>query len=226
MAITKATSSSVAPAAKGDLVVGSATNDSGVLSVGANDTVLTADSSTATGLKWGTVSAGSNWTLLNTGGTALTGASTITISGISGKDKIMALVYYASAGAASEIDFRLNGDSSSIYSGYGSMFIGKSSYNWDVFGYYGNELISVANFARISGDGADYVMGGITFTGCNSSGSKAWQVTGASRSYNGQNGLSYNGQGIYTGTSTISSISILSSVGNFDNGTIYIYTSA
>ncbi len=54
MAITKATASSIAPAAKGDLVAGSATNDAAVLTVGANDTVLTADSSTATGLKWAT----------------------------------------------------------------------------------------------------------------------------------------------------------------------------
>jgi hypothetical protein len=52
MPITKATASSVAPAAKGDLVVGSATNDAAVLAVGTNNQVLTADSSTATGLKW------------------------------------------------------------------------------------------------------------------------------------------------------------------------------
>jgi len=52
MAITKATGASVAPAAKGDLVVGSATNDAAVLSVGTNDYVLTADSTTTTGLKW------------------------------------------------------------------------------------------------------------------------------------------------------------------------------
>ena len=54
MAITKATASSIAPAVKGDLVVGSATNDAAVLGVGANNTVLTADSSEATGLKWAT----------------------------------------------------------------------------------------------------------------------------------------------------------------------------
>lgn len=58
MPITKATASSIAPAAKGDLVVGSATNDAAVLGVGSNDQVLTADSSTATGLKWATASSG------------------------------------------------------------------------------------------------------------------------------------------------------------------------
>ena len=65
MPITKATASSIAPAAKGDLVAGSATNDAAVLTVGANDTVLTADSSTATGLKWATP-AGGGWTLIST----------------------------------------------------------------------------------------------------------------------------------------------------------------
>ena len=58
MPITKATASSVAPAAKGDLVAGSATNDAAVLTVGANNTVLTADSAEATGLKWATASSG------------------------------------------------------------------------------------------------------------------------------------------------------------------------
>jgi len=52
MPITKATASSIAPAAKGDLVVGSATNDASVLAVGSANQVLTVDSSTATGLKW------------------------------------------------------------------------------------------------------------------------------------------------------------------------------
>lgn len=61
MPITKATASSIAPAAKGDLVVGSATNDAAVLGVGSNDQVLTADSSTATGLKWATPASGSTF---------------------------------------------------------------------------------------------------------------------------------------------------------------------
>jgi hypothetical protein len=73
-AVTKATVD-----AKGDLIAGTADNTVSRLAVGANDTVLTADSSTATGLKWAAV-AGGGMTLLST--TTLSGAST-TISSIS-----------------------------------------------------------------------------------------------------------------------------------------------
>ena len=52
MPISKASSNAVAPAAKGDLVVGTTTNDSGILAVGTNGYTLVADSTQTTGLKW------------------------------------------------------------------------------------------------------------------------------------------------------------------------------
>lgn len=63
---------------KGDIYAATAASTPDRLAVGANDTVLTADSSTATGLKWATPSAG-GMTLIST--TTLSGATT-TISGI------------------------------------------------------------------------------------------------------------------------------------------------
>jgi len=78
MAITKATASSIAPAAKGDLVAGSATNDAAVLTVGANNTVLTADSAEATGLKWATPASGGKvlQVLQDTANTSVSNATT------------------------------------------------------------------------------------------------------------------------------------------------------
>jgi hypothetical protein len=47
--------------AKGDIIAATADNTVDRLAVGANDTVLTADSSTATGLKWAASTGGLNW---------------------------------------------------------------------------------------------------------------------------------------------------------------------
>jgi hypothetical protein len=52
MPISKASSNAVAPAAKGDLVVGTTTNDSGILGVGSNGDTLVADSSQSLGLRY------------------------------------------------------------------------------------------------------------------------------------------------------------------------------
>jgi hypothetical protein len=59
--------------AKGDLVVGTGADTFSKLTVGANNTVLTADSAEATGLKWATASGG-GLTLIST--TTLSGTST------------------------------------------------------------------------------------------------------------------------------------------------------
>jgi hypothetical protein len=50
--------------AKGDLIAGTADNTVARLAVGANDTILVADSSTATGLKWAAPAGGSGLTLV------------------------------------------------------------------------------------------------------------------------------------------------------------------
>lgn len=67
--------------AKGDIIAATAADTVARLAVGANNTILTADSSTATGLKWATPASAGGMTLLST--TTLSGTST-TISSISG----------------------------------------------------------------------------------------------------------------------------------------------
>jgi len=76
--VTITNSMATAIDAKGDLIAGTGADAFSKLTVGANNTVLTADSSTATGLKWATPASG--MTLIST--TSFSGATTANIDNI------------------------------------------------------------------------------------------------------------------------------------------------
>jgi trimeric autotransporter adhesin len=118
MAISKATASSIAPAAKGDLVAGSATNDAAVLAVGANDTVLTADSAEATGLKWAAI-AGGGMTSIASGNFSGAGSS-LSITGIPSGYVNLYLVCsnFNTTGGAGSILIRFNSDTGGNYANH------------------------------------------------------------------------------------------------------------
>jgi hypothetical protein len=98
--------------AKGDLIGGTGDNTFSRLAVGANDTVLTADSSQATGLKWATPTAG-GMTLLET--LSFSGAS-VTSSSIPGTYKnLEIIVRNFLPDVDSRLNMRINGDTSSNY---------------------------------------------------------------------------------------------------------------
>jgi len=103
--------------AKGDLIVATGADTPGILSVGSNDQVLTADSSTGTGLKWAAPSAGS-WTSIASGNLS---GTTLTISSIPGTYKnLRLLLLNPSRSSRNPILIRYNGDSSGIYASGGS----------------------------------------------------------------------------------------------------------
>jgi len=96
--------------AKGDLIVATAADTVSRLAVGSNDQVLTADSSTATGLKWATPSSGS-MTLLST--TTITSGTTVTVSSISQAYKNLYVEYVGLSKSSGNADLRVLPDSSS-----------------------------------------------------------------------------------------------------------------
>jgi hypothetical protein len=214
--------------AKGDIIAATAADTASRLAVGTNGQVLTADSTAATGLKWASSAAGANWSLVNAGGTALTGAATVTVSGISGADKIMVLIHYASGASASrEIGFRFNTDTASNYYIYGLRITAGSTYSAStILGSESGNRDRV-DMALLGSNAASEASGYISLTGCNSSGVKAFQFAGSGNAGGGNGQFSQIGGGYYNSSSTISSVSaVISGGGNFDAGTMYVYTSA
>lgn len=103
--------------AKGDLIAATAADTPARLAVGANGTVLTADSAEATGLKWATPSSG-GMTQIATG--TLSG-STLTLGSIAGTYKELRLVLNnIQVNAIVGLRLKVNNNGSTIYDGFSS----------------------------------------------------------------------------------------------------------
>lgn len=221
--VTITNSMATAIDAKGDLVAGTGADAFSRLAVGANDTVLTADSSTATGLKWGAAPTISNWTLLNAGGTALTGATTITVSSLAAKEMLI-LVDAASAGAGDTLTIRFNSDSGANYTNFGMIGNTQST-------YFVNMLRGVSNYSvatsltlgALANNTGSSVDGAVFIDLTDKTGNHVYDVKSGSNDGGSSDGYAYNTKGIYEGSAAITSVSIISNGSNFDSGTIYIW---
>jgi len=165
---------------------------------------------------------GANFAEVNSGGTNLTGASTITISGITNANFLQVIVHQASsANASSTITMRVNADSGSNYYRIGNLI------NEDASNIDGQESLTSTEFfmSLIGASDVDKISASATIIGGNSAGRKVVNVNGSvGGGYGSSKGCWYQGQWI--GSATISSISIISSSGNFDGGKVYVYASA
>ena len=200
--------------AKGDIIAATAADTVARLAVGSNDTVLTADSSTATGLKWATPASG-GMTLLST--TTLSGA-TVTISSISQSYNNLFAVIYGVTNATANGDFRIAPNASTNGSIYkldgwdntnGVYNIGEQSTYYKLLGRTftrtdANNITCVefANYANTSHYKAirsygRYVSGAVTFI--------------------------YEACGAYNANTAISSLVFSNSGGDLSTGTVLLY---
>jgi len=204
---------------KGDLYTRTSSGDTR-LGVGANGTTLVADSAEATGLKWATASSGGpNFTLLNAGGTALTGATTITVS-FTAKDYLFVRIVGGNTGTTNSIlTMRLNADSGANY----------PQVRWHLSGSSGGTYSPLTNFNDSAtsflvaqlGETPDTFSSFHTISGAKASGIKTYQ--GRSHTDKIAFASNYASNGLYSGSADITSVSIISSSGNFTAGTIYVY---
>lgn len=214
--VTITNSMATAIDAKGDLIAGTGADAFSRLGVGANDTVLTADSTTATGLKWATPAGGGGLTLLST--TSLSGTS-VTVSSISQSYKnLVLMIKNGNNNAGDSFYWRFNGDTGSnyYYTGYRlsgttqtlyNQFTGATSipFVYEQTNQTTNTVQSVTKVYRYTDTDVVYL---------------------ETNSYAGNQGTSNRQRmdftGIYDGTAAIDSVTLRSASGSF-SGTLYIY---
>lgn len=229
-AVTITNSMATEITAAGDIIVGTGSATFDNLPIGTTGQVLTADTTVSPyKVKWATPDGGgANWSLLNSGGTALTGAQTITVSGISGKDKIMVFIKEASsANAESYILVRVNEDSgATAYASFRTYHTAGATYSAGILEASAETATNGITVARLSSNSSSQASGYVLFSGCNAAGTKVFNFAASATTGGGNGQEGQIGGGYYGNSNTISSISIRSTSGNLDGGTVYVYTSA
>ena len=200
------------PTAKGDLFPATAADAVSRLAVGANDTVLTADSATATGLKWAAAAAG-GMTSIASG--SLTGAS-VALTSISGsyKDLLLIVRNFRPVDASAGLQFRFNGDSTAnrhatqTGNGAGFSFTATSG----DLGFGQNNTTSTSIYSVTIPDYANattWKMLNNEMVGTNQA---------DSANYNSRTSRTY-----YNQTGAVTSITLFPSTGDFTSGTYILY---
>ena len=206
----------------GDLAYSSATaNTNTRLGIGSTGQVLTVAGGVPT---WSAAPtpppSTTSYTLLNTGGTSLSGTTT-TVSGLSGYNKFSIVVLTASASSAYQsFSFRFN-SSATGYSNTRVYARNPNSYSNDLI--QGGQSTTEIFFGNMAFNSASRVWGSMQIDGANSSGVKTYSYQSGSDFFDGSTDTwMVVGGGVWTNSSVISSISILSGA-SFDSGTIFIY---
>lgn len=214
MAITKATASSIAPAAKGSIVVGSATNDAGVLAVGTNTHILVADSTETLGMKWAAPSAGLTWAAGGNGN--LPSASSLQLS-ISSKESVIIRISGMSTTADAAFYFRINNSSASVYDYNGFSHTTNTTATTNYIKQINDskfELNYPNGLDSTNNEGTWY----IRVDGCKNGGFVSMYTTGLLKNV-GSNNLAISFGGMFQTSGAVTTLDLILSTGNFDAGT-------
>jgi hypothetical protein len=200
--------------AKGDIIAATAADTVARLAVGANDTVLTADSSAATGLKWATPSSGAPALAQIATGNVNSGTS-LTISSLSSYDTLMLYVSGITMTASDPMYLQINSVASSG-NYYGVGHIARNDPQIRNRRYTGsNELrLTDDDDCRSTGASNTFIL---LLTNCKATGFTTWQYTCA---FANNGGITCNtfGSGIYTSAAAVSNLKFFPPNGVTFNG--------
>ena len=197
---------------KGDVYAATAASTPARLAVGANNTVLTADSAEATGLKWAAPAGGAGNMALITSGSTNSGSS-FTVSGLSSYTEILIFINAMRPSGGTPITLRINSTSTANYTQFGTYltsaglvpqrYVGID----DTFFY-----LTHSNHGFDAGN-----MFAIKLTNCKNPGFTDIDWV------NRYEGNSFNSKGIFTKSEAVSSFTVSCGSATFDNGNYYVY---
>jgi hypothetical protein len=209
--------------AQGDLIVGNSNGHPSRLALGTSGQVLQSNGTTAS---WANPAGGSqNWTSIASGSLP-TGTQTASFTSLPAYDKYLLLVDGASSASAGATFFvQINTDNTNNYSYAGLLIKADNTYSAGYLEKFASLSTNSYTVGQMSNNAGS--TGGINFRidGCQQAGAKSVSYSAgfSASSSNGHRG--YFGQGVYKGTSAISSIQLLSGSGNIDAGTYELWGS-
>lgn len=211
--------------ATGDLIVGNGNASVTRLGIGTNGQVLSSNGTTAT---WTTLAVGGaqSWTSLASG--SMPASTTLSITGFAARDKYFLRVRDGSTNTAgSFIQARFNSNSGSVYDFFGaSNSYSIATANFSIPGLLGDisqTSIDLGN-ANTANANSQFDLA-LLVNGSQSSGNKMFQAICNFDTQGETGSRSVYGMGMFKSTTAITSIQIISSAGNFDQGTYELWGS-
>jgi len=203
------------PTAKGDLFPASSGTALTRLAVGANGTVLTADSAEATGMKWATAGSGGGMTLLST--TTLSGATTV-VSGIDQTYKDLQVVTFGTSNASSAYypGFRPLGSTTS------ATYVNLINSNGSVFTQAQINSELTINYALRNQTNTNNVSVITIYNYASTTYTKAFIGSSFQINSSSQEEAIFQ-QGLFDTTSAINSITFSTHAGTYNAGTVLVY---